>query len=228
MKKDYYQILGVPKNTSDNDIKKAYRKLAMQYHPDRNQGKEEWANQKFKEINEAFTVLGDPEKRKRFDRFGTVDGMNMGDVYNNPFTKGTFDDLMNDFGGAGLGFDSLENIFGGIFGGARGRGRGFRGPVNIRFQTRGGPVNLNDIMGQAQPKRQQTKSVSYEISISPEDAQKGIRKVLTRKGKRLEVKIPPNVKTGSKVKLRNALQKTDGRPGDIMIQVKVEPGDEAK
>ena len=225
MKKDYYQILGVPKNASDNDIKKAYRKLAMQYHPDRNQGKEEWANQKFKEINEAFSVLGDPDKRKRFDRFGAVDGINIGDVYSNPFTKGTFDDLMKDFGGAGLGFDFLENIFGGIFGGARGGVKGFRGPVNIRFQTRGGPINLNDIMGQAQSKRQQSKPVTYEINISAEDAKKGIKKVLTRKGKRLEVKIPPNVKTGSKVKLSNALQKTDGRPGDIMIQIKVDPKD---
>jgi len=64
MAKDYYRILGVPGNASDGEIKKAYRKLAMQYHPDRNPGKEEWANEKFKEINEAYGVLGDPQKRK--------------------------------------------------------------------------------------------------------------------------------------------------------------------
>ena len=58
MAKDYYQILGVPRNASQNEIKKAYRKLAMQYHPDRNPGKEKWANERFKEINEAFSVLG--------------------------------------------------------------------------------------------------------------------------------------------------------------------------
>ncbi|MBM4448971.1 MAG: J domain-containing protein, partial [Chloroflexi bacterium] len=64
MAKDYYQILGVPRNASQDQIKKAYRKLAMQYHPDRNPGKEAWANDKFKEINEAFGVLGDPQKRQ--------------------------------------------------------------------------------------------------------------------------------------------------------------------
>ncbi|TET55154.1 MAG: hypothetical protein E3J50_05305 [Dehalococcoidia bacterium] len=60
MAKDYYGILGLPRNASDAEIKKAYRKLAMQYHPDRNPGKEKWANEKFKEINEAYGVLGDP------------------------------------------------------------------------------------------------------------------------------------------------------------------------
>jgi molecular chaperone DnaJ len=60
MAKDYYGILGVTRNASDAEIKKAYRKLAMQHHPDRNPGKEKWANEKFKEINEAYGVLGDP------------------------------------------------------------------------------------------------------------------------------------------------------------------------
>jgi DnaJ-class molecular chaperone len=67
MAKDYYGVLGVPRNASDGEIKKAYRKLAMQYHPDRNPGKEEWANEKFKEINEAYGVLGNPQKRKQYD-----------------------------------------------------------------------------------------------------------------------------------------------------------------
>ena len=62
MAKDYYGILGVPRNATDGEIKKAFRKMAMQYHPDRNPGKEEWANEKFKEINEAYGVLGDPQK----------------------------------------------------------------------------------------------------------------------------------------------------------------------
>ena len=66
MPKDYYQILGIPRIATDEQIKKAYRKLAMQYHPDRNPGKEKWANEKFKEINEAYAVLGDPKKRKQY------------------------------------------------------------------------------------------------------------------------------------------------------------------
>ena len=71
MPKDYYQILGVAKNASDTEIKKAYRKLAMQYHPDRNPSNEKWANAKFKEINEAYAVLGDPQKRRQYDHYGT-------------------------------------------------------------------------------------------------------------------------------------------------------------
>lgn len=62
MAKDYYGILGLPRNASDGELKKAYRRLAMKYHPDRNVGEEKWANEKFKEINEAYAVLGDPRR----------------------------------------------------------------------------------------------------------------------------------------------------------------------
>ena len=78
--KDYYEILGVSNNASDNDIKKAYRKLAMQYHPDLNHGKEEWANDKFKEINEAYSVLSDDEKRHQYDNPNPFSGFGF-----NPF-----------------------------------------------------------------------------------------------------------------------------------------------
>ena len=119
--KDYYKILGVPRNASEQDIKKAYRKLAMQYHPDRNPGKEEWANEKFKEINEAYAVLGDPEKRGQYDRFGTVG--DIGDIFRSRNTQSTFEDVMRDFGGAGLGFDFLDGIFGDFL---KGRNFSFR------------------------------------------------------------------------------------------------------
>ncbi len=66
-KKDYYEILGIRRDADQDTVKKAYRKLAMQYHPDRNPGREKWANEKFKEINEAFSVLGDTEKRRQYD-----------------------------------------------------------------------------------------------------------------------------------------------------------------
>jgi DnaJ-class molecular chaperone len=221
MAKDYYQILGVPRNATQDQIKKVYRKLAMQYHPDRNPGKEKWANEKFKEINEAFSVLGDPQKRNQYDQFGTVG--NIGDIFGSPFTRSTFEDLMQDFGGSGLGFDFLDNIFGDIL---KGRGFSFRtfsrgGPGRIRFEAPGG-INLEEIFGQAQysprPPRQQ---VSYEITIDKEQAAKGSEKDLVRKGKKLRVKIPAGVKTGTKIRLRNARQITDGQPGDIIIKVKV-------
>ena len=225
MAKDYYQILGIPRNSGEDDIKKAYRRLAMQYHPDRNPGKETWANEKFKEINEAFSVLGDPKKKKRYDRFGTAEGIDVGDIYSNPFTRGTFDDLMNDFGIAGLRFDFLDDLFGGFRGRKGGRcGRSGR-PGGIRFQTRPGErIDFNEIFGQAQKSR----PVRYELTISAEEARTGTRKVLSRKGKKLEVDIPASVKTGSVVKLRDALRATDGRPGDILIQVKVKASSQAK
>jgi curved DNA-binding protein len=217
MAKDYYRILGIPRNAPDGEIKKAYRKLAMQYHPDRNPGKEEWANEKFKEINEAYGVLGDPQKRKQYDQFGTVG--NIGDIFSSPFTKTTFEEMMKDFGGAGLRFDFLDDIFGDFL---KGRGtsfsfRSFGGrPGRVRFEARPGQgINLDEIFGQAR----RPQEVHYEIAISRGEASKGVKKILKRKGKKLEVKIPASVRTGDVVRLRNARQISDGLPGDILIKV---------
>ena len=218
-RKDYYKILGVPKNASDEEIKKAYRKLAMQYHPDRNPGKEQWANEKFKEINEAYGVLGNPDKRKQYDQFGTVG--DIGDIFRNQATQTTFEDLMKDFGGAGLGYDFLDNVFGDFL---QGRGFSFR-----QFGRRGGPQrvifnvpygsNLEEMFGQAQ--RRPSPNVRYEITLTREQAAKGLKKDLKRRGKKLRVKIPAGAKNGTKIRLRNARQTTDNQPGDIIIQVKV-------
>lgn len=221
MAKDYYQILGVPKNASQEQIKKAYRKLAMQYHPDRNPGKEGWANEKFKDINEAFGVLGDPQKRQQYDQFGTAG--NIGDIFGSPFTRTTFEDLMKDFGGSGLGFDFLDNIFGDVLRGRRFSFRTYRRGSSrpgggIRFEAPGG-INLEDIFGG--PRRQSHPEVQYEIVINRQQAAQGLEKDLVRRGKKLRVKIPAGVKHGSKVRLRNACQLTDNQPGDIIIVVKV-------
>jgi len=217
MAKDYYRILGIPTNASDGEIKKAYRKLAMQYHPDRNPGKEEWANEKFKEINEAYGVLGDPQKRKQYDQFGTVG--NIGDIFGSPFTRTTFQEMMKDFGGAGLRFDFLDDIFGDFL---KGRGsscsfRSFGGrPGRVRFEARPGQeINLDEIFGQARS----PKEVHYELAISRGEASQGVKKILKRRGKRLEVKIPAGARTGNVVRLRNARQISDGSPGDIVIKV---------
>ena len=218
--KDYYKILGLSNNASTDEIKKAYRKLAMQYHPDRNHGKEEWANDKFKEINEAFSVLGDSKKRRQYDNFEAVG--NIGDIFGSQATRTTFEDLMNDFDGAGLGFDFLDNIFDDNF---KGRGftfqtfrRRFNGAGATRFETQGG-IDLEDLFEQEQSSK--VSNVNYEIVLSKEQAFKGMEKELVRKGKRLQVKIPAGVKMGSRIRLRNALKTTDGQPGDIIISIKV-------
>ncbi|HVA83050.1 MAG TPA: DnaJ domain-containing protein [Candidatus Aquilonibacter sp.] len=100
MAKDYYEILGVPKNASEEQIKKAYRELALKYHPDRN--KEKSAEEKFKGINEAYSVLGEPEKRKQYDSYGSADfgqgGFSGGNT--GGFTQDEmFRDIFNNFGG---------------------------------------------------------------------------------------------------------------------------------
>lgn len=170
----------------------------MQYHPDRNPGEENWGNEKFKEINEAFGVLGDPEKRRHYDQFGTVG--NASDIFGSAFTRTTFEDLMKDFGGAGLGFGFLDEIFGDFF-----KGRGIRfsfmdfgGPGGTGFGAGPGGINLGDLFGRAQrPPEARRQDIRYELMISQAEAVQGTRKVLSRKGKRLEVKVPAGVNTGS-------------------------------
>ncbi len=220
MPKDYYKILGVPRNATNDEIKKAYRKLAMQYHPDRNPGKEKWANDKFKEINEAYAIIGDPEKRSQYDQFGTIG--NIGDIFGSPSTRGTFEDMIKDFDGAGLRFDFLDDIFSDVLGGRefsfKKFSKGPRGSRKVKFEVPGG-INLEELFAQAQ--KDKYRDVNYEIIITKEQAAQGIEKELTRRGKKLKVTIPPGIKTGMKVKLRNARQLTDGHPGDILIRVKV-------
>lgn len=219
MGKDYYQLLGVNRNATEQEIKKAYRKLAMEYHPDRNPGNERWANEKFKEVNEAFGVLGDPHKRKQYEQFGTVG--NAGDMFSSAYTRNTFEDLMKDFGGAGLGFGFLDDIFGDIIGGTGFSFRRYNQGLKRRkgkSSSMGGGIDLGAIFGRSYPQR---ADVRYEITISREQAATGLEKDLVRKGKKLRVKIPAGVKTGSLVRLRNARQLTDCEPGDIMITIKV-------
>ncbi len=217
MAKDYYKVLEIPKNATAEQIKKAYRKLAMQYHPDRNLGKEKWANEKFKEINEAYAVLGDSKKRRQYDQFGTVG--NVGDIFGSSATRSTFEDLMKEYGGAGLRFDFLDSIFGEIL---KGRGFSFRAysagaPGGGGFGAAG--IDLDEILRQAS--RHQRREARYNITISQAQAARGLEKDLVRKGKKLKVKIPAGIKSGMMVRLRNARQITDGQPGDIIIHINV-------
>ena len=127
MSKDYYKVLGVNKNSTKEEIKKAYKKLAKKYHPDLNKEDPE-AEKKFKEVNEAASVLADDEKRNQYDQFGTTA---------NNFGQGGFD--FRNMGGQGFDFDSIfESFFGGggfenIFGGGGRRRRGPQAGANLRY-----------------------------------------------------------------------------------------------
>ena len=133
-KRDYYEVLGIEKGASDAEIKSAFRKMAMKYHPDRNPGDKE-AEEKFKEVNEAYSVLSDPDKKEKYDRFGFA-----GIDPNAGFGGGGG---FSGFNGEGFGFDDIFNMFGGGFGGFGGssssrrtgprRGADIQKTMNISF-----------------------------------------------------------------------------------------------
>ncbi len=125
-KRDYYEVLGVNKNASEDEIKKAYRKIAIKYHPDRNPGNKE-AEEKFNEAAEAYDVLHDKQKRQQYDQFG----------FDGPTGAGGF----GGFGGAGMNMDDIFSMFGDIFGGRAGFG-GFGGGQRRPQQHRGSDLRL--------------------------------------------------------------------------------------
>jgi DnaJ-class molecular chaperone len=128
--------------------------------------------------------------RKKYDQFGTVG--NIGDVFTSPFTRTAFQEMMRDFGGAGLRFDFLGDIFDDFLN-RRGSSFSFRNgsPRRMRFAAwPGQEINLDEIFGQAR----RPQEVNYELAISRGEALQGVKKVLRRKGKKLEVKIPARVK----------------------------------
>jgi molecular chaperone DnaJ len=136
-KRDYYEVLGVPKTATPEEIKKAYRKTALKYHPDRNQG-DKAAEEKFKEAAEAYEVLSDAQKRAQYDQFGHA-GMNGGAGYSGGYSSGSMnmEDIFRNFGdifgGSSGGFDPFESFFGG--GGRQTRTRGKRG-TNLRIKVK--------------------------------------------------------------------------------------------
>lgn len=194
--RDYYEILGVPKNASDDEIKKAYRKLALKYHPDRNPGDKE-AEAKFKEASEANEVLSDKQKRARYDQFGHAGVGGNTASGGNPFGSGTytFNGQNFNFGfGDGEGFD---DIFSTLFGFG---GRGARQHRGADYRTM--------------------------LTISFEEAIFGTTKTIQVDGKEIKLKIPQGIDDGQSIRVRGhggPAPDKDGIAGDLLVQIRVKP-----
>ena len=214
--KDFYKVLGVSKDISDADLKKAYRKLARKYHPDSNQG-DAAAEAKFKEISEAYSVLSDKDQREEYDQ---IRAMGSGSArFQAPGAGGTggFEDVFSRFGGGSRGgsyqsadFDDLFSMFGQQQGGGFGSGR--FGQSTGGFRGFGGPQRGADVTARTTLDFR-TAVKGETITLAGED------------GKPFKVKIPAGVSDGQKIRLRGRGRPSPdgGEPGDIVVQVKVRP-----
>jgi curved DNA-binding protein len=212
MAKDYYKTLGVPKNASEQDIKKAFRKLAKQYHPDANPD-DPTSEAKFKEINEAYDVLSDQEKRAQYDRFGP-DFDRMKGFQGQPGGPGgpfTYTETvnMNDFDFN----DLMESLFGGFGGGGARRRR--TGGVNFTGAPSEADVRTN-AKGQ---------DIEQPVLVTLREAYEGTTRFITKGDRRIKADIPAGVTDGMKVRLSGEGMPgaVGGQAGDLYLVVKVEP-----
>jgi len=196
-KRDYYDILGVSRNASLEEIKKAYRKLALEWHPDRNKSPE--AEERFKEINEAYEVLSNPEKRAAYDQFGhaafTPGGMGGFEGFPGGFTrtykKGPFTYTYTTFGSSpfeGFGFDF----------------EGFSDPFEIFEQFFGGS-----------PFRERQQIPRYGLTLTFMEAAKGCEKEIVIDGKKRKIRILPGVEDGTRIKFSDFYVTIDVKPDKI-------------
>lgn len=210
-KKDFYSLLNVSRTATADEIKKSYRKLAMQYHPDKNPGDKK-AEEKFKEFSEAYEVLSDPKKREMYDQFGHAGTQGGGNPYGGAGGFGG----PGGFGGAqGQGQDPFQDIFGDVFSeifGARGHA-GQGAGAGRRRPTKGSDLR-------------------YTLNVSFEDSALGAEKVISfvreRNGKdetaKLSVNVPAGVKEDQRLKLAGEGDAAQGAsvPGDLYVIVKVQ------
>ena len=194
MSKSLYETLGVSENASADEIKKAYRKLARKYHPDIN--KDESAVDKFKEINAAYEVLSDPEKKAQYDQYGDqmFGGQNFHDFAQGQGGGVDLDEILRQmFGGGGGGFGGAQQ------GGFGGFGGGFGGP-DLDMQVR--------------------ITVPFMISVT------GGKHNISTNGQSFDIKIPAGIKSGETMRVRGKGKQYQGQAGDLLIQVEVASSDE--
>jgi curved DNA-binding protein len=198
--RDYYKILGVPRSASANEIKGAYRKLAMQYHPDRNPGDKQ-AEERFKEMNEAYQVLSDPQKRARYDQLGesysqwqqngAPGNFNWGQWTAQP---GVQEVNLDDLFGEGVFSDFFRSIFGGM---------------NVRQAVRGRT-------SRGMP------SIQQPVTLSLREAYSGTTRTLQTGNRRVEVKLPAGARSGTKIRVPAAgPARADGSPSDLYLVLSV-------
>ncbi|WP_181762713.1 DnaJ C-terminal domain-containing protein [Pseudarthrobacter sp. B4EP4b] len=206
--KDFYKILGVAKDASDADIKKAYRKLARQHHPDTNSGNTA-SEKKFKDISEAYSVLSDPDERQQYDAIRAMGG-------GARFAPG----------GAGGGNGGFEDLFGGLFTGNTGRHAGGFNP-----SAGGIPPEFADLFGggfggtpgfQRAPQKGADRTASTSISFagSIRGTTIGLREP---SGDVIDVRVPAGIKDGQKVRVRGKGQPGPAGNGDLVVTVSVQP-----
>lgn len=205
MARDYYETLGVKRNATEEEIKSAYRKLARQYHPDRNPGDKQ-AETKFKEVQEAYDILSDKTKRAQYDRFGTAG------------PRGGFRDAQGAPGG-------FEFHWGPGTGGPQEMDPAQAADLFRQFFGGGGAVDMDSIFGQQAPRRgrgrraPQPEEVETEVSIPFLTAALGGNVTLQIDGRELSVKIPAGVEEGQALRLHG--QAPGG--GDLRLRLRIQP-----
>ncbi len=213
--RDYYEILGVSRTASAEEIKRAYRKLAVKYHPDKNPG-DKTAEERFKQINEAYAVLSDPEKRKQYDAFG-AEGFSQRFSQEDIFRGFDVGDLFRD-----LGFGT-EDIFSRIFGASFGRGSRKAGVRFGGFDFGGFHTAGAGYAGQAA--RGQDLEMLLQVTLE-EVAQGAERRISYPVGERTEnlsVKIPRGIESGKRLRIpgKGGQSPYGGTPGDLYLKVEV-------
>jgi curved DNA-binding protein len=220
--KDYYAALGVARGASEEEVKKAYRKLALQYHPDRNKGDKK-AEEKFKEISEAYAVLSDKEKRAQFDQFGAA-GFRQRYSQEDIFRGADFGDA---FSGTGI---DPNDLFAQLFGGAAGGRGGFRVHYGGGGPGGAGGFDAGEMFGRGGRggRRAGGEDLEFELPITIEEAHHGgekeVRYPSSAGDRELKVRIPAGIAEGQRLRVpgRGEPARGGGEAGDLYFVVRYE------